>query len=137
LGPSLVVAENILPSNKISEYIVSLKKKIRGVNCSEICYIRDRRGAVLTYILSDERRLTYPLTWRYSLKALKIAKKMGGMPYSTGLFLSYETKNLLGREYADIFRFKKEVDPNGLLNPGKVFPVGVIPLFIKIAGLIA
>jgi len=138
LGPSLVEAENILPSNKIEEYITLLKNKIKSPNGSEVCYIKDRRGAVLTFILSDERKkIAYPLTWRYSLKAVKIAKRMGGVSYSTGLFLSHESKTLLGKDYSEILAFKKKVDPNSLLNPGKVFPEGIIPFFIRLAGLIA
>lgn len=133
LGPGLVAAENVLPAESIPAYLNRLNKMIKKPHGSEIWYSKGRRGAVLSFIPSDERRFfSYALTWLNSIRALKVAKRMRGVPYSTGFYLSSEAKLLLGSEYAELREYKRAVDPKGLLNPGKVFPVGIFPLGMKV-----
>ncbi len=133
LGPGLVAAENVLPVDSIPAYLNALRRMIKQPNGSEIWYVKGKKGAVLTFIPSDERKfLSYALTWRQSLRALRTAKKMRGVPYSLGLYLSCESKLLLKQDYEEIREFKKKIDPEDLLNPGKVFPKGVFPLIIGI-----
>ncbi|MDK2876800.1 MAG: glycolate oxidase [Archaeoglobaceae archaeon] len=71
---------------------------------------------------------SYAFTWFNSIRALKLAKSMRGVPYSTGFYLSSEAKLLFGGDYSELREYKRNVDPKGQLNPGKVFPVGVFPL---------
>jgi len=133
LGPGLVAAENVLPADSIPAYLNRLNKMIKKPHGSEIWYSKGRRGAVLSFIPSDERKFfSYALTWFNSIRAMKAAKKMRGIPYSTGFYLSSEAKLLFGAEYSELREFKRTVDPKWQLNPGKVFPVGVFPLAMKI-----
>lgn len=129
LGPGLIAAENIVPSTAIPAYLKSIDEKIKKLHGSEIWYIKGGRGAILTYIPVDERKLIeYAMSWRYSLKALKLAKKMGGVAYSTGLYLAYEAPSVFGSNYEEIKNYKKKIDPDNLLNPCKVFPPGLSSL---------
>jgi len=129
LGPSLIPAEVLVPSEKLPLFFRKFNPKAQFG--SEVWFIKGGKAAVLSFILCDERRWSYVLYWRYILKALKIAKKLGGQSYSTGYYLSKESKNL--RNFKDLLEFKKKVDPNNLLNPNKVFPSGLLPKLIAIA----
>lgn len=133
LGPGLVAAENVLPADSIPAYLNRLKKMIKKPHGSEIWYSKGKKGAVLTFIPSDERKfLEYVLTWFNSIRALKTAKKMRGVPYSTGFYLSCEAKTVLGKDLDEIMKFKKVVDPKNQLNPGKVLPKGAMAWAMKI-----
>ena len=129
LGPSLIPAEVIIPIANLHSYLKKLRFKSRFGN--EVWFIKGGIASVLTFILDDERRWKYALNWRYSIKALKLAKKLGGRCYSTGLYLSKETKNL--ENFDKLLEFKKRVDPKNLLNPYKVFPKGILPIIMTIA----
>ncbi|MDI9642104.1 MAG: FAD-binding oxidoreductase [Archaeoglobales archaeon] len=134
LGPGLVAAENVLPAESIPAYLNRLNKMIKKPHGSEIWYSKGKKGAVLTFIPSDERKfIGYTMTWLNSIRALKTAKRMRGVPYSTGFYLSSEAKLLLGSDYAELREFKRQVDPKNQLNPGKVFPTGALPLAMRIA----
>ncbi|MDK2794894.1 MAG: glycolate oxidase [Archaeoglobaceae archaeon] len=133
LGPGLVAAENVLPAESIPAYLNKLNKMIKKPHGSEIWYSKGRKGAVLSFIPSDERKFfSYAFTWFNSIRALKLAKSMRGVPYSTGFYLSSEAKLLFGGDYSELREYKRNVDPKGQLNPGKVFPVGVFPLAMGI-----
>ena len=129
LGPSLIPAEVLIPSEKLPLFFKRFNPKAKFG--SEVWFIKNGRASVLSFILCDERRWGYAFDWRLSLKALKIAKKLGGQSYSTGYYLSKESKNL--KNFKDLLEFKKRVDPNNLLNPNKVFPSGLLPKLVAIA----
>ncbi|MFH1312791.1 MAG: FAD-binding oxidoreductase [Candidatus Eisenbacteria bacterium] len=47
--------------------------------------------------------------------------KAGGIPYGIGLWNSPYSKRILGGDFRDLSRIKREIDRLGLFNPGKVF----------------
>ena len=47
--------------------------------------------------------------------------KAGGTPYGIGLWNSPYSKQILGRDFRDLSRIKREIDRLGLFNPGKAF----------------
>ena len=52
---------------------------------------------------------------------MKIAEKHGGRAYSTGLYFAGKVFRVYGRKRSEnLKRFKKEVDPERLMNPGRV-----------------
>lgn len=129
LGPGIVPAEVIIPCENLPEYLHRISKYSAG---SEVWFISKNICSVLSFLPWDERKISYAFKLKFSFKALKIAKKLGGKSYSSGLYLSRESENIL-ENYQELLRFKKEIDPDNLLNPMKVFPSGMISKIIRIA----
>lgn len=68
------------------------------------------------------------------MKFNKIAEKLGGRPYSTGLYLAHKAEKVLGRERVEALkRFREEVDAKGIFNPGKVIDASTAARLISIA----
>ncbi len=116
-GPSIIASEVIVPYSTAVDFVFWLERE-------EIPYevwFTNRGAVVLSFFFDDERRFGYSLAWRKSVKVLRKAEKMGGKPYSVGMFLSHKAKKYF-ENYDELLRFKKIVDPHNILNPGKVFP---------------
>ena len=129
LGPGIIPAEVIVPCESLPNYLNRILKYNAG---NEVWFIRGKVCSVLSFLPWDERKMSYTNKLRFTFKALKIAKKMGGKTYSSGLYLSKESKNVF-KNYQELLEFKKEIDPHNLLNPMKIFPSGIIPGIIRIA----
>ena len=129
LGPGIIPAEIILPSENFPEYLKKTSKFNAG---SEVWFLNGKKCAVLSFIPWDERKFSYVFRLRFAIKALKIGKKIGGKSYSSGLYLSNESKNVFVN-YHELLKYKREVDPYNLLNPMKVFPSGFVSKIMAIA----
>ena len=92
---------------------------------------------LLGFILHDERKFSFNFAFGLALTVLKIAKENGGRAYSTGLYFSREAKNVLGVDRLRSLReFKTQMDPSGLLNPGKVLDgQPLLSAFMGVAGV--
>jgi Fe-S oxidoreductase/FAD/FMN-containing dehydrogenase len=128
LGPSIVVGEVLVPVRRLDGFLEALYKKLGNETFGIEGTITSRReAAVRLFVLSDEREsfgLNYLGEWSHPINMLKVAKKFSGRTYQTGLFLGKETKSYFGKERLKwIFSFKRVVDPNGILNPGKIVPM--------------
>ncbi|WP_457591847.1 FAD-binding oxidoreductase [Geoglobus sp.] len=133
LGPGIIPAEVVVDRSALHEYLSRISSFGMG---SEVWFSKRGECSVLSFLPQDERKFSYTLSWRLSMKALKIAKRLGGRSYSTGLYLSKESRSVVDG-YEDILRFKREIDPHNLLNPGKVFPAGLIPWIMHAAEVFA
>ncbi len=123
LGPSIIPSEVIVPTDKLQEFAEKAGKKIEGLAFNGTLVNGGAESAFLGYRLDDERRAGYALAFVNSLIPVKIAKKLGGRPYTTGMMLSGFAADILGKERLEkAYLFKRKVDPEGVLNPGKVFP---------------
>ncbi|MBM3297894.1 MAG: FAD-binding oxidoreductase, partial [Candidatus Aminicenantes bacterium] len=126
LGPSLVPAEVVVPLEKLGEVMEEIEQKIKQPVVKEGVIIRAGRdgrpeAVILGFIPSDQRKFSYNFVFGLVLSVLKIAEKHGGRPYSTGLYFTRQAGKILGRErLKKIKKFKKDVDPGKVLNPGKV-----------------
>ena len=128
LGPSIVVGEVLVPVRRLDGFLEALYKKLKNETFGIEGTITSRReAAVRLFVLSDEREsfgLNYLGEWSHPINMLKVAKKFSGRTYQTGLFLGMETKNYFGTDRLKwIYSFKRVVDPNGILNPGKIVPM--------------
>jgi FAD/FMN-containing dehydrogenase len=128
LGPSIVVGEVLVPIRRLDGFLEAMYKKLKNETFGIEGTLTNRReAAVRLFVLSDERDsfgLNYLGEWAHPIMMLKVAKKFGGRTYQTGLFLGMETKSYFGKERLKwIFSFKRVVDPNGILNPGKIVPM--------------
>ena len=141
LGPSLVPAEVVIPLASLGDVMTEIEHKIHQPVVKEGVVIRQGKDgkpevAILGFIPSDQRKFSYNFVFGLVLTILKIADHYGGRPYSTGLYFSSKADQVLGDERLARLRvFKKEVDPKGLLNPGKVTGHALMSTALSIAGL--
>src|SRR5690606_1670744 len=76
----------------------------------------------------------FSLAYGLSLTALKVAQKHGGRPYATGLYFSGFAKEILGQEHLDtLVDYKQNMDPEGLMDPGKVMDGTLVVGGLKMA----
>jgi len=125
-GPSIVPSEVIIPTGKLPGFIKDIESKAKGFAYNGTLISYGREAAILGYSLDDERRRGYPLAYATSLAAIKTARKLGGRPYAIGMLLANYASDTLGKDIvlkAD--KLKKKVDPDYILNPGKVFPASI------------
>ncbi len=142
LGPSLVPAEVVVPLEKFHEVMKEVEHKVDQPVVKEGVIVKKGKSGkpevvILGFIPSDQRKFSYNLVFGLVLTILKIAERNGGRPYSTGLYFSSRAKSILGKERVDkIKKFKKQVDPKGILNPDKVLGGKMIGKVLGMANLL-
>jgi len=121
LGPSVAPAEVVVPLTGLDKALKDIETRIALPMVLEGMVAGNGEVTLLGFILHDERQFTYNFAFGLALTVLKIAKENGGRAYSTGLYFTREAQNVLGAERVQRLRaYKAQVDPQGLLNPGKV-----------------
>jgi len=126
LGPSLVPAEVTVPLVNFDKVMSEIEKKVDQPIVKEGVIIPNGANGeaevvILGFIPSDERKFSYNFVFGLALTVMNIAEKHGGRPYATGLYFSKRANKVLGKERVKRLRtFKSQVDPKGLMNPGKV-----------------
>ncbi len=126
LGPSLVPAEVVVPLDKLGDVMEEIEEKVNQPVVKEGVILKKGKDGkpevvILGFIPSDQRKFSYNFVFGLVLTIMKIAKKHGGRPYSTGLYFTKEIASIMGEERAkELKSFKKQVDPRGILNPDKV-----------------
>jgi Fe-S oxidoreductase len=141
LGPSLVPAEVVIPLKGLGDVLAEIERKIDQPLVKEGLVIRNGRGGepevvILGFIPSDQRKFSYNFVFGLVLTLMKIAKKSGGRAYSTGMYFTSKVTEILGdSRVAKIESFKKQVDPKGLLNPGKVIGNSLVSAALTLAGV--
>ena len=134
LGPSLVPAEVVVPLSSFGAVMTEIEGKVDQPIVKEGTVIRKGKDGrpevvILGFIPSDQRRFNYNLIFALALSVLKIARKHGGRAYSTGLYFKAKADDVLGRDRLErLARFKKEIDPAGIFNPGKVLKGGLLDI---------
>jgi Fe-S oxidoreductase/FAD/FMN-containing dehydrogenase len=139
LGPSLVPVEVVIPLSSLNDVLDEIKGKIAQPIVKEGIIIKNGRleepeVVILGFIPSDQRKFNYHFVFSLSLSIMKIADKYGGRAYSTGLYFSGKAAKVLGAERVrKLKKFKHEMDPSGVINPGKVIGKGIVGKAISIA----
>ena len=142
LGPSLVPAEVIVPLSTLGDAMEEIESKVNQPIVKEAVVIRQGvhgvpEVAILGFIPSDQRKFSYNFVFGLALTIMKAAEKHGGRPYATGLYFARRARRVLGQERMQKLRsFKKEVDPKGLLNPGKVIGNGLLGTALETASVL-
>ena len=142
LGPSLVPSEVIVPLNTLGSFMEEIERKVDQPVVKEGVVIKNGQNGepevvILGFIPSDQRKLAYNFVFGLVMTIMKIAKKYGGRPYSTGMYFAAKAKGILGEDRLMRMKaFRKNVDPKGLLNPGKVFNNGILGLVMHVAGVL-
>ncbi|GAG74174.1 unnamed protein product, partial [marine sediment metagenome] len=139
LGPSLVPAEVVVPLNKLGDLMEEIEKKVNQPVVKEGVIIKEGKGGnpevvILGFIPSDQRKFSYNFVFGLVLTIMKIAKKFGGRPYSTGLYFAGEIEKIMGKERSQKLKdFKKQIDPKKILNPDKVVRKNIVARALSIA----
>ena len=142
IGPSLVASEVVIPAQNIATRINAIK--ISDTAALDITLINNGTEAlVLQYEPDDERRFGFPLKMPVQLIPLVAGSKFNSRPYTIGMLLTGYAGQMFGDStLLKAFKFKKEIDPSNIINPGKVFPgrldkrspVKGIELLVKLTG---
>ena len=121
--PDFLVSEVVLPIDTSSKYLKRLASTFEGILRFEGELISDDYYAVLLYLPIKEQIGDF----KKSMLLLKLnklvlkSKRLGGFPYSTGLWFAGYYSDIYGKEqYKKFKEFKKKVDPKNISNPGKV-----------------
>jgi len=139
LGPSLIPTEVVVPLEGLDKALAEMEGNIRLPLVIEGMVARGATAPeviLLGFIPHDERSLAYNLAFGLSLSAIRAAKRHGGRVYGSGLYFAHEAESILGAERIRRLKaFKEEIDPQGMMNPGKVLGNGsLIGSFMRVAG---
>lgn len=130
--PSLVPAEVVVPLAALAEVLGRIEGAIGGPVPMEAVLIRspgaEAQVAIHAFIPIDaadgESREEAVAG---AMQIVGIAERHGGRPYSTGIYFRDRAGSILGWDRVRrIEAFKGEVDPHGILNPGKVIGPGAM-----------
>jgi Fe-S oxidoreductase/FAD/FMN-containing dehydrogenase len=126
LGPTLIGQDLFIPLSKLRELNKYLEDASQRKNLQlsyEGMVVSPTSSIVLVMMLSDERKkLEYLLSMPFLNDLGKESVKLGGAPYGLGIWNSFYLENLWKLEKSDRLRMEKtRLDPNGLMNPNKVF----------------
>ena len=142
LGPSLVPAEVVIPLSSLGDMMAEVERKVSKPVVKEGLVIREGAGGnpevvILGFIPSDQRKFSYNFIFPLSLTIMKIAEKNGGRPYATGLYFAGKAGQILGEERLERLKaFKAQVDPDNILNPGKVMQGGLMASALSLGAAI-
>jgi Fe-S oxidoreductase/FAD/FMN-containing dehydrogenase len=139
LGPSLVPSEIVVPLLALGDVMEEIESKINQPLVKEGVVIREGRNGepevvILGFIPSDERKFSYNFIFGLTLTATKIAEKHGGRAFATGIYLGKKAGKILGKERVNrLKRFKAQMDPKSIMNPGKIISTGLLGTAISLA----
>ncbi|MFW9905995.1 MAG: FAD-binding oxidoreductase [Candidatus Thorarchaeota archaeon] len=139
-GPSLIIAEVLIPINHLNEITAILANRYeRKLYALEIISTSDGLCILFVWFPADIRSksipifgsLPYNFHWIRIFDIIQIARRWNGKPYSSGLWFSPYSSLIYGKQLREMKRLKKEIDPHGIFNPGKVWGVW-LPRFFPI-----
>jgi len=123
LGPTLVASEVIIPIKEVDRFVGEVEKKFKGEFALEGTMVGHDKISILGFMLADERKLGFPMAYACALDVIDSGEKLGGKVFTVGMYFTDRAKAYYGEErLRDIWNFKQFVDPDGIMNPGKIIP---------------
>jgi Fe-S oxidoreductase/FAD/FMN-containing dehydrogenase len=136
VGPSIIPTEVVVPLAEMATVLDEIDAKIHHPFVLEGMVGKGDKVVLLGFIPHDQRTFAFNVAFALSLSVIRIAKAHGGSAYSTGLYFRREAPSVLGEEKLRALEtFKQQVDPSGLMNPGKVLGRGMIDALMASASL--
>ncbi len=132
LGPVFLASESLLELGKVAAY-VARARGLAGrygvplhVHCHAAHLGGEPRMLVLIIFPCDPSRTWHHLLLTPLAAVLTArARKAGGVPYGVGIWNTPFARTRFGERFDQLKERKRALDPQGLLNPGKFFRVGV------------
>jgi glycolate dehydrogenase FAD-linked subunit len=128
LGPSLLATEVVLPLDQVASYLEKIREwgKRLGVTFYPSSHlINPEQVLFLAMITSDHRKTIFYIDLMLVPMMVRLAVQFyHGKPYGLGIWNTPFLRDLYSKEeLKELVRYKKKVDPGGILNPGKFFSV--------------
>jgi glutamate synthase domain-containing protein 2/FAD/FMN-containing dehydrogenase/glutamate synthase domain-containing protein 3/ferredoxin/glutamate synthase domain-containing protein 1 len=128
LGPSLLATEVILPLDQAASYLEKINEwgKRLGVTFFPSSHLINQEQALfLAMITSDHRKAIFYIDLMLVPMMIRLAVQFyHGKPYGVGIWNTPFLRDLYSKEdLKELIRYKKKVDPAGILNQGKFFTV--------------
>ena len=134
ISPSLIPSEVVVPVESLARVIEETSQDINHPFILEGFATNHREFVLLGFIPHDERKFNFNMAFGLSLTALKVAQRNGGRPYATGLYFTGFAKEVLGQAHLDkLVEYKQRLDPEGIMNPGKVMDGTLVAGGLKLA----
>lgn len=125
-GPSMIPVDVLVPQDKIAEFNAIMVDKFEGSFVYEATAVGQEYFALIGFILADERKDDFTMSFANSLVISEVAKKLGGRAYASGMYLTAESEAIFGKELLSaVLTFKTSTDPASIMNPGKVLPASL------------
>ena len=122
LGPSLLQSDTTISTEKLAILGKNINHQTGGAIITGHLTNHGEKTAISTYVLGDEREQDFGRAIQTIHIPLEETKKLGGNAYALGMYFTDEAERLLGKDrLVNIYKFKKQVDPDQIMNPGKVF----------------
>ena len=126
LGPSLLATEVILPLDQVASYHEKISEwgKRLGVTFYPTSHLINHDQALfLAMITSDYRKAIFYADLLLIPMMVRLAVQFyHGRPYGLGIWNTPFLRDLYPKKKRkELARYKKKVDPAGILNPGKFF----------------
>ena len=130
--PFLVPAEVVVPLAELADVLDEIEDAIDRPIPKEAVVVRphgaEPQVAIHAFVPIDAfDGVSREAAVGDAVRVVGIAERHGGRPYSTGIYFRDRAERILGRDRVRrIEAFKREVDPRGILNPGKVMGLGAL-----------
>ncbi|MFQ6012506.1 MAG: FAD-binding protein [Thermoplasmata archaeon] len=132
LGPGILGAEVLLPLSSIPRYLAKaepLAARFGATLAHEAHLVSPTEALLISSFLTDPGDLARYLPHMVLVLLLhKVGIRAGGRAYGLGVWNRPFLRNCYTRREMRAYRaYKRRVDPQGLLNPGKAFDPGADP----------
>ncbi len=125
-GPSMIPVDVLIPQSMLVQFNAVMEDKYEGSFVYEATAIGQESFALIGFILADERKDSFTMSFANSLVISEVAKKLGGRAYASGMYLTAESEDIFGKDLLEaVVAFKATHDPAAIMNPGKVLPASL------------
>jgi Fe-S oxidoreductase/FAD/FMN-containing dehydrogenase len=138
-APSLVPGEVYVPADRLQEMIEKVMDMPEEPLVFEGTYASPDACTMLAFVFDDERRSGYLASWGFTFRFIDLARGMGGRGYQIGGFLPHLADEHFGdARWNEIKNFKYNIDPNNIMNPGKLYDTSwkPFPLLMMNSGML-